>query len=161
MPLARLIVCETTSKWAVALRRELSLTTDPRVYETRSLEACWQQAVAYPASLVALEATAANLEPLVGSLQQYRLKLPRVRLVVLGNRQFVDSQWLLREAGAIHVMFSSRAMEPLIRMIRRRWGAVSTVNASAGLPGWMRLPWEGDWVTHVAPRPAWLYDEID
>ncbi len=113
MPRAQLIVCETTSKWAVALRRHLRSVGDARVGETRYLDDCWRQATASPASLVALEATAANLEPLVISMNRYRVRLPRVRAVVLADRCLAAGEWLLREAGAVHVVFSSRDLESL------------------------------------------------
>ena len=46
---ARLIVCETTSKWAVALRRQTAKEFHEGIVETRSLDDCWEQAVASPA----------------------------------------------------------------------------------------------------------------
>ena len=51
---ARLIVCERTGRWAVALRRELA-DAGVRVWETRTLADCWNELAESPASFVVLE----------------------------------------------------------------------------------------------------------
>ena len=51
---ARLIVCEHSGRWAVALRRELA-EAGVRVWETRTLADCRKELAASPASFVVLE----------------------------------------------------------------------------------------------------------
>jgi transcriptional regulator with GAF, ATPase, and Fis domain len=51
---ARLIVCERTGRWAVALRRELA-EAGVRVWETRTLADCWTELAESPASFLVLE----------------------------------------------------------------------------------------------------------
>ena len=52
---ARLIVCERTGAWAVALRRELA-ALGVRVWETRSAAGCRVELLEHPASFVLLQA---------------------------------------------------------------------------------------------------------
>ena len=51
---ARLLVCERTGCWAVALRRELA-EAGVRVWETRTLADCFEELAESPASFVVLE----------------------------------------------------------------------------------------------------------
>ena len=51
---ARLLVCERTGRWAVALRRELA-EVGVRVWESRTLDFCWNELAASPASFLVLE----------------------------------------------------------------------------------------------------------
>ncbi len=155
MLLNRLIVCETTSKWAVALRRQLSCHAGIRLSETRNLDDCWQQAVASPGCFVALAATTVNLEPLVAAIKRLREKLPHVCVAVLAQRSLAEAEWILREAGAVHVVFSSRDLGPLIRLANRHFD-----RRQAELPqdtrGWEQLPWGGVWEPASAAQAAWL-----
>lgn len=157
---ARIIVCETGSKWAVALRRQLPLKPFGPVRETRTLDACWQEAAANPTSLVVLEVTLSNLERLAATLPKYLGKLPRARAVVVGERRLAAAEWLMRELGAVHVVFSPRAMSPLVRIIRRYMDRVSKQQPSAAIVPWRELPWlkEGDQREGESPvhEPDWL-----
>ncbi len=162
MTLAKLIVCETTNKWAVALRRQLPRESWSGICETRSLDDCWQQALASRVSVVVLEATTVNLERLAATLPQYRAGLPHTLVVVSARRQLASAEWLLRELGAMHVVFSSRAIEPLVRMIQRHWGRVALTQPQEAAYPWRQLPWQriGDRLPdslHGA-EPDWLVD---
>jgi hypothetical protein len=67
---------------------------------------------------------------------------------------------LLREAGAVHVVVSTRAVGELVRLIERHWQRVMAAEAAEPTPPWQRLPWEGDWQggegTSTCREPAWL-----
>lgn len=144
MALPRLIVCETTSKWVVALRRQLPQEFGAQICETRSLHDCWQQAACSPSGLVVLEVTTVNLEQLAVELQKYRAEVPRVPVVVVGSRSLAAVEWLMRELGAVHVVFSVRAMSPLVRIIQRHWDRIAAEEpADGGIP-WRQLPWEAN-----------------
>ncbi len=140
MAVARCIVCERSEKWAVALRLPLQVVGH-RVVETRSLDDCWNEVVASSASLVGVEATATNLESLVPWMRRLAAAFPRARVVVLGSRGLEAGEWLLREAGAVHVVFSPRQWQPLVRIAQRHLGAVSCPDDSDRQRIWRRLPW--------------------
>lgn len=157
---ARVIVCETTSRWAVSLRRQLPPLIVARLLETRYWEDCWQEAVARPASLVAVEVTDANLEQLTTTLPRLPSRRADTVVVALLSRPWLSAQWLLREAGAVHVVVSTRAVGELVRLIERYWRRVMAAEAAMPMPPWHRLPWEGDrqggeglWAWR---EPAWL-----
>lgn len=139
MPPARIIVCEKTGRWAVALRRELG--AKPRVYETRSLPECWEELAASPASWLLLEATEANLDGLTLRLTELGRDFPEARAVVCADRSLAPCEWLLREAGAVHAVFSPRELVPVARMSKRHLAAVPLPPRSVRERVWERLPW--------------------
>lgn len=139
MPLARLIVCEKTGRWAVGLRRELGKA--PRVYETRSLADCWDELAASPASYLVLEATEANIEMLTSRLAEVRVRFPLATAIVCGERAMARYEWLLREAGAIHAVFSPRELAPAARLAARHLAAVAEPPIPLRERVWERLPW--------------------
>lgn len=157
---ARIIVCETGSKWAVALRRQLRRDPDAAVRETRSLDDCWQEATASPASVVVLEVTFSNLERVAATLPNHLKKLPRARAVVVGERRLAATEWLMRELGAVHVLFSPRRMSPLVRIIRRHLHRERMAQPSAPVLPWRELPWlkTNDRPERESPvhEPDWL-----
>ena len=73
---ARLIVCEQTGVWAIALRRELSNHKDAPscsyLDETRSIEECWQRLAEAPASFLVVELTPVNIERLLKRIARCR-----------------------------------------------------------------------------------------
>jgi hypothetical protein len=140
MPLARCILCERSEKWAVALRRPLQLAGH-RVYETRSCADCWSEVVASPASLVGVEVTSTNLEAMVPWMMRFAAAFPAARVIVLGSRGLEAREWLLREAGAVHVVFSPRDWQPVVRIARRHLGAAPGPGDSDRQRVWQRLPW--------------------
>ena len=140
MPVAHCIICERSARWAVALRRPLA-RGGHRIVETRSLDDCWREVVASPASLVGVEATTANLETLVPWMQRLTAAFPRVRVVVLGCRALESGQWLLRETGAVHVVFSPRQWQPVVRIAQRHLGPAPPPDDSDRQRLWRRLPW--------------------
>ena len=111
---ARLIVCERTGRWAVALRREVD-GSDVRVHETRSIAECWQQLAESPAGFVVVELTGSNLSSLLERLARLPRELPLARVAVVADRRLAKYEWLIREAGAVHFTCSPRQLGPLAR----------------------------------------------
>jgi hypothetical protein len=140
MPVARCIVCERTATWGGALRLPLQ-RVGRRIVETRSLDDCWSEVAASPASLVAVEATLANLDSLVPWIRRLKAAFPRACVVVLGSRGLETGQWLLREAGAAHVVFSPRQWQPVVRICQRHLGAEPSADDAERQRIWRRLPW--------------------
>jgi DNA-binding response OmpR family regulator len=140
MPAARCILCERTGAWAIALRPPLQ-RTGHRVYETRSLETCWDEILASPASIVGVQVTAENLEQVVSWMCRLRTVFSAVRVIVLGDRGLESCQGLLREVGAVHAVFSPREVQGVVRVIQRHLGAAPDQGASERERVWQRLPW--------------------
>ena len=64
---ARLIVCERTGRWVVALRRELD-DADVNLVQTRTTAGCWAELSKAPASMAVVELTAAGAAELLGRM---------------------------------------------------------------------------------------------
>ncbi len=140
MPAARCILCERTGTWAIALRPSLQ-RAGHRVYETRSLDACWGEIVASPASIAGIEVTADNLEQVVAWMCRLRTAFSTARVIALGHRGLESCQWVLREAGAAHVVFSPREAPEVVRVVLRHLGAAPEKDATDRERVWHRLPW--------------------
>lgn len=142
---ARLIVCEKTGRWAAAMRREPSGRGLP-IRETCTLDDCWTELAASPESLVAVEATPANLQPLVERLMLMDRWYPQARVVALGMRPMQRCEWVLREAGAVDALFTTRYVGRLIRIAARHLAARQTAAGPDAGDAWRtlilnRLPW--------------------
>jgi hypothetical protein len=128
---ARVIVCEKTGRWAIALRRALN---DPpeHISETRSFQACWLELEQHPASLVALEFFPDDLETLLRRMMGLQRRYRRARVVVLGERGSEHCEWVLREAGAVHVLFSPRSLVATARLVKRHIDSVPPAEFDIG-----------------------------
>ncbi|MCU0871561.1 MAG: hypothetical protein MUE50_04385 [Pirellulaceae bacterium] len=134
-----LVVCERTGTWAAAMRRALGLLSGP--CETRSWAACLREVQARPAALVALEIAPENAEAACGRVAYVTQRFPRVRVVLLADRNLRPFQWLLREAGAVDILFSLGDL-PRLQPILRRFGE-QMPSSRLGFRDqvWSRLPW--------------------
>lgn len=140
MQSARIIVCEKTGSWASALRRALSSNRN-RVYETRSLAECGRELEQHPASVVALELTMENSEALVERLLDLSRRFPRARAIALGQHALKPLECLIREAGATHVLLSSRGVADAARLIERHMAEATSDQLPFRQSMWSRLPW--------------------
>ena len=96
---ARLIVCERTGRWAVALRRELA-DAGVRVWETRTLAGCREELEQSPASFVALELTG-DLLALLRFMVRQSHDFPAARLAAVdsGEWSVKNGDWQARGRG--------------------------------------------------------------
>ena len=137
MQKARLIVYEKRGVWASALRREV----EQRVYEMRSIAACWRELVNWPFSFLLLELTAENGELLISRLGDLDREYPGSATVVLAERCLAGYEWLVREAGAVHFVTSPRCLRPVAKMIGRHLESVPRVELSLREKVVASLPW--------------------
>ena len=139
----RLIVCERTGRWAAALRREFSQP----IRQTRSLSQCWKELSAVGAGFAVVELTESNVEDLLRRMAQLQRDLPFVRLAVVAARRLAGYQWLMREAGAIHFVCSSRQLGPLalsasrhLENLLQSWQTSPSQDSTERI--WASLPWQ-------------------
>jgi hypothetical protein len=138
---ARVIVCERTGRWAVALRRELA-DAGVRVYETRTLADCWQLLAEAPASFAVIELTLAGAEALLCGWTQHGREFPSARMAVVADRSLAGCHWAMREAGAVHFTCSPRGLSPLARLICRHLAQAPAPPQSLPQRIWAGLPWK-------------------
>ena len=136
---ARLIVCERSGRWAVALRREL--TQGVRVYETRSLADCCAMLAEAPASFIVVELAAGGEAALFGALDRLDRDFPLARLAVVADRLRADDGWAIREAGAVHFVCSPRRLGPLAGLACRHLAAAPLPPRDLAEQIWAGLPW--------------------
>jgi hypothetical protein len=145
MAAARLIVCEKSSRWAVAFRRALG-RRHRVVAESRSLADCRRQLAEHSGSVAALETTTTNLEAVLKQLPAWSREFPSARFLVLADRELVAAEPLLREAGALEVLLSTsdvaRAAKPALR--RLALAAPERLSWREAIES--RLPWAA-WAT--------------
>lgn len=138
----RLIVCERSGQWAVALRRELP-GGDVRVHETRSLRECWRVLGRHLSSFVVVELTEANADDLLDRLARLERVAPLARAAVVAERSLAAYEPLVREAGAVHFIAGTRDLCPLARLACRHLdqAALQGPCRSVSQAIWDGLPW--------------------
>ena len=141
MAFARFLVCEATNRWTVALRWSLT-ENQPRPWVTNHLVDCWKTIEGSPGSFVALELSESNLESIVERLQDLRSKFPLARAAVMCDRSLAACQWLVREAGAVHVAVSTRDISDVIRLAQRHFAQARRPEVGLRQSVWDRLAWQ-------------------
>ncbi len=139
---ARLVVCETSGRWAVALRRELASAV--RILETRSVDHCWQALADAPASAAIVELTGANADTLLGRMLRLGRDLPLCRVAVVADRKLAGYQSLMREAGAVDFVASPRRLGPLANLACRHLDRAPEHQQGLLRQIWSNLPWSTD-----------------
>ena len=137
---ARLIVCERSARWALALRWELAAEA-VRVYETRNLADCWKMLAEAPASFVIVELSAAGIADLLRRMAPLERDFPLARVAVVADRSLAGHQWLMREAGAVHFTCSPRLAGPLARLAFCHLAQSPAPRQSLSEQIWATLPW--------------------
>jgi hypothetical protein len=117
MPTALLILCEKSSRWAVALRS--ALRGNVRLAETRALTQCEEALRAAPASLVALAISDKNLGQALDLSARMIKDFPAARLIALLEPDSESAEPLLREAGAADVFYSPWEAAAIARLAQR------------------------------------------
>jgi len=143
---ARLIVCERSGRWAVALRRELA-EAGVRVWETRSLPECRSLLAESPCSFVILELTSAVAEELLQYMTRLERDFPRTKAAVVAARGLAEHQWLMRESGAVHFTCSPRRLAPLAETACRHLAQAPVAQQSLVERIWASLPWKDQRIT--------------
>jgi hypothetical protein len=136
---ARLVVCERTGAWAVALRRELPAGF--RLWPTRSLAEAWDGLAVAPASFLVLELGRGQAEALVARLLRLEHDWPLARAGVVADRSLAGYEWLMRQAGAMHFTCSPRHLAGLADAARRHLAAVPQPDREPLAKIRSSLPW--------------------
>lgn len=134
------VVCEKTGRWAAAIRRVLGPA--PGLCETRSWPACRQELRTRTAALVAVEVLPDNAEAVCRRLAELTKRSRHVQAILLADRSLRKIEWLLREAGAVHVLFSPGEIIRLRPVWERFRAQIPPVRTTFREQVWSRLPWK-------------------
>jgi len=127
-----MIVYEQTGRWTAALR-SLELSRTVRLFEFRTLTHVEEQLATTPAAIVCLEMTTANVLDVYRWLWTAGQDCPHARYVVLDNLNrdghvkcptgdrpcYASMLGLVREAGVIHSLTSTRDIDQLLPIVGR------------------------------------------
>ncbi|MBA4020628.1 MAG: hypothetical protein C0483_26005 [Pirellula sp.] len=140
MPLPSLMVYERTGAWARAITREVvraGFAPVPRVLECRSSAECRSffsgAAGAGEASraMFVVESDPDDASDVCELLHDHQRRLPRVPRIVVGVPSNVDYEPLYREWGALAMLTSPRALQPLVDVYRRYCELPPTISSAA------------------------------
>jgi hypothetical protein len=137
---ARFLVCERTGEWASGFRRVLN-EAGVRLFETRSLSDLHGELVLSPASIAAIEVKPQRIEAAVSRLIQFARDFPQARSMILADRSLMDVESQLREAGAIHVVFSRRELTSAAKLVLRHLQSIPAEVVPLEQQIWDRIPW--------------------
>ncbi len=88
-----------------------------------------------------MEVLPQNLVAAAKALGDWSHRFPQARFLVLAARGLEPYELLLREAGALHVVFSPRSLDPLLRLIRRHLARAPQPELTLEESVWAGLPW--------------------
>ena len=139
---ARLVVCERSGRWAVALRHDLA-GAGLRVWETRSLADCDALLCESPASFAFVEVSERKIGEILAFIANCRAKFPLFRFVIVADRDLDSYKWLMREAGAADFISSIRKIGSPAQTACRHLAQVPPLPQSLTERIWANLPWGG------------------
>jgi hypothetical protein len=137
-----LIVCERTPRWAVAWRRLLGSAF--QVQEHRSINQVDESLENTASAVLGIDVTGFAVERVVAAIDRWA---SRGRIVIaLATPAYEDEILSLREAGAAHVVLSTRQLPPVAKIVARRFApaGVPAETSSSLVDGRLvaNLPWE-------------------
>jgi len=135
----RLVVCERTSRWAVAIRQAWG--EDCPLREARSVSQGWDELAAAPASFVVVELAPGWLDPLLDRLVWLGRDYPLARAAVAGASAQAGYRWPLYEAGAVLFVASCSKAEWLVETARRHLARAAAQPEDLRERIRSRLPW--------------------
>lgn len=138
--LARLIIFERTGRWAVGLRRHLA-DAALVIREVRSQAHCLEALAESQASLVGIELSAETVSQVVNFVQLVSELYPRSRVFVVGPSATQCFDGIVREAGAVHAIFSPLQLRQLARLVERFLAAAEIRDRTFREAVFDRLPW--------------------
>ncbi len=136
----RLVVCERSGEWATALRRQIP-SGEASLRQVRSSDDAWQVFSEFPASFFVWELVGERLGDQLTRLVELRRRFPRTQVAVIASREMIEMEWSIREAGALHVSFSIRNLNPLVRLARRHLRLVDSCDPNLRQQILSELPW--------------------
>jgi hypothetical protein len=139
------ILLERTSRWAGSFRRAMRKYKSEMpipICEARSLAQCQRELKASPHSVVGIEILPKNAIEMSRGLIDLSSKFSDSRWIALAARGLEPFELQLREAGAVHVLFSPRSLSPALRLVRRHLSRAPQPRLSLEESIWVRLPWQ-------------------
>ena len=136
---AKLIVCERTGRWAVALRRELAERGRAGLGDAHAGRL--PRRTGREPRLVRRDRAGGERQRAASPVGRQPRQFPAARLAVVADRSQAGYEWLMREAGAVHFLCSPREVAVLARLACRHLAEVPPAQQSLAERIWASLPW--------------------
>jgi hypothetical protein len=133
-------VLEKSGRWAAALRRAAEKLELP-IGEVRSLEQVGRELAEQSAAIVALEIGLPSLVRMTSQLALWRTRFAAARFVLLADSELAPLDPMLRDAGAVHIVYATRDLAATVRLIRRHLARVPQLEMTLEESIVARLPW--------------------
>jgi hypothetical protein len=118
----KIVTYEATGDWAAALRREASRPVG--IVETRSEAELLGELARSPAAVAAIEVVESRLESAITMISKVARQFPRAAAVALTDRGLGRFESILREAGAAHVIYSTRQACEIVAIAQEHLASV-------------------------------------
>jgi hypothetical protein len=138
-PSAGLVVCEKSVHWARAWRRECS--PGAALFVAATIDDAWQQLEVWPHGALAIELRPQNAPQTIELLARIELQLPHVLCVAHLSPSLAAWELLLREAGAMEIVYSARRLPPAATLVERHLARAPRPSLSLVDRLWQRVPW--------------------
>jgi hypothetical protein len=110
--------------------------------EVRSLAQCQRELKASPHSVVGVEVLPKNLVETLRGISDLARRFPHACWIALAARGLEPYELQLREAGAIHALFSPRALSATLRLVCCHLARAPEPQLSLEEAIWSKLPWQ-------------------
>lgn len=134
-----LIFCERQGHWAAEVRHYLD--NEARIVETRAYSQLVAAEAEHPLAMVAVELHAKNHQEVLAYLAQREVHCPEAPLIALTWRGCESWEPLIREAGAVEVLYQLRSAPRLAELFQRYQQFVPVEEIDLLAEIWQSLPW--------------------
>lgn len=144
---ASFVVFEKSGIWAADFRRHL-VDHNIRVHESRSWDDCLQELASAPASLLALEVQIDNIAQAYQFLGNLSCNYGQARALLLANPSIKPYRWILREIGAVDILFSWQQVPRAVSLVVRHLSMYPSRDRSLRQQIVDRLSWPDETHSH-------------
>ncbi len=136
------VIVESTGRWGLALRRELT-DTRLRLVETRTPDEFLATVGRHPSSFAIVEIAETNIQRGLTLLLSLEREFHATPVIVVAQRRFKRYEWLVREMGAVHFLTSTRRLTGVAEILRNHFSRQPGVEVSLTERILSDLPWDG------------------
>jgi hypothetical protein len=136
---AVLIVCESSGRWAAAVRRQWPCRD--LLHETRSAAECLERLEQFPESLAVVELVPARIDAGLNLLAAIAFDFRKAACVVATSPLLARYEWLARECGALTFVTAERQLRKFAQPVEGYFAARDSGRPKLETEIWSQLPW--------------------
>jgi hypothetical protein len=128
----KIVIYEAAGDWAAALRREVSPQIG--IVETRTTDEIFRELTQSPTSIAAVEVAKGRAEIAIATIAKINRQFSHAIVVAVAARGMIGLEVLLREAGAMHAIFSTRQAREIAAIAQKHLASMdqNDFNAEEG-----------------------------